>query len=804
MASTIANRTNMLGNYLKIAFRTLWASRGFSLINILGLSVGLSACFLIFLYVRLEYSYDEFHSKAGRIYRVVTDIKTPTSTDHEAGTTGPIAINVKKDMPEVEDAVRLTGDQFLVRKGDFKFQEKKVLLADSTLFHIFDFPLIEGDRRTALVHPMSIVISQTAAKKYFGDADPLGQQLQLTAAAIPATITGVMKDIPENSQIPADMFISMSSAKPIYGRPSSDSEWTNHNYISYLLLNPRAVAASVEKKLPAFMELHDGAQMRRLQMYETLTLEPLRDVYLKSPREGYVKGSITNVRIFSIVAIFILLIACVNFVNLTTARSTQRAKEVGVRKVIGAARSQLFRQFTLESVLITLLAFVVSLTLIRLALPLFNEMAGKTISPGLLAHPQDLLLLFVLSLGIGLLAGIYPSLVLSSFRPVVVLKGRFSAGTRGVFLRKSLVVFQFTISIALIVSTIVVYTQLDYMRSQDLGFSKDQQMVIFTNFDDKRYAFAQSLSGIPGVLSTCFSSEAPGQGPTSAYSQLENANGQMQKMNIDLSFTDFDYIPQYQLKVVAGRAFSHDFQTDSGRAMIINETAAKMLGYTSPAAAVGRRFDQWERQGQIIGVLKDFHYRSLQQEIRPLAMRIERWALGTISIKVSAKHLPATIAAIHDKWAQAIPNRPFEYSFLDEDFNKHYVSEVRFGRLFINFSVLAIFISCLGLLGLAAYSTTQRTKEIGVRKVLGASVASITRLLSADFVWLVFIAFLIASPIAWLAMNSWLHNFAYRTAIGWWVFALAGFTALFIVILTISWQAIRAAVQNPIKSLRTE
>jgi len=794
----------MFRNYLKIAFRTLWASRGFSLLNVLGLSVGLSACFLIFLYVRFEYSYDDFHSKADRIYRVVTDLKTPTSAEQDAGTTGPIAINVKKDIPEVEDAVRLTADQFLFRKNDFKFQEKHVLFADSTLFNIFDFPLIAGDKKTALASPMSIVISQSAAKKYFGDSNPLGQQLLMTAAAIPATITGVMKDIPENSQIPADMFVSMSSFKPIYGHPSQDSEWTMHNYITYVLLKPHTAAASVEKKFPAFLQFHDGALMRRLQMFETLLLEPLRDVYLRSGREGYVTGSITNVRIFSIIAVFLLVIACVNFVNLTTARSTQRAKEVGIRKVIGAARSQLFRQFTLESVLITLLAFCLSLGLCNLALPLFNQLAGKTISSGIFSRPIDVLMLFALSAGIGVLAGAYPSLVLSSFRPVIVLKGRFSAGTKGTFLRKSLVVFQFTISIALIVSTIVVYTQLNYMRSTDLGFNKDRQLVIFTNFDQNRRAFQQALADIPGVLSTCFSSEVPGEGATGAYTVLENAKGDMQKTTIDLIFTDFDYIPQYQLKMVAGRAFSHSFLTDSGQAMIINESAAKMLGYTSPQAAIGRRFDQWGRQGQIIGVVKDFHYRSLQQEIHPLTMRIEPGALGTISIKLSGNHLSSTIAAVRDQWTKTIPNRPFEYSFLDEAFDRNYKSEIRFGRIFINFSALAIFISCLGLLGLAAYSTTQRTKEIGVRKVLGASVASITRLLSADFVRLVFIAFLIASPIAWLAMNSWLHNFAYRTTISWWVFLLAGGASLLIVILTISWQAIKAAIQNPIKSLRTE
>ena len=794
----------MLTNYFKIAFRTLWRHRIFSLINILGLAVGLSACFLIFLYVRFESSYDNFHTKAGRIYRVVTDVKTPTNTRHRPKTAGPIAIYVKKDLQEVEDAVRFTGDEFLVRKGDVKFQEKHTLLADSTLFNIFDFQLVAGDKKTALVNPMSIVISQSSAKKYFGSTDPIGQQVQLTGAAINATITGVMKDIPENSQIKADLFISMSSSQQIYGHPSADSEWTNHNYYTYVLLKPHVSAATVESKFPALMQLHDGPQMKKLQMYDYLSLEPLPDVYLYSKRGGMVTGSITNVRIFSIIAGFILLIACVNFINLTTARSTERAKEVGIRKVIGAGKPQLIRQFIGESVIITLLAVVLSLFLCSGLLPLYNQLAGKEISTGIFVRPSDIASLFAISIGIGLLAGFYPSLVLSSFRPVSVLKGYFATGTQGVLLRKGLVVFQFTISIVLIVSTIVVYTQLNYMRDQDLGFNKEQEVVIFTNFDKNKDVFKQSLASIPGVLSTTLSSSVPGNGFTSTYSEIENRLGDLQKMNIDLCFADFDFIGQYKLKITAGRAFSKAFPTDTGRAMIINESAVKMLGYYTPDEAIGKRFSQGGRQGQIIGVVKDFHYLSLQQNIQPLTMRLESWALGTISIKVSPTDLPTTLGAIEAKWTQIIPNRPFEYSFLDEDFNRLYVSEVKFGRLFFNFSILAIFISCLGLLGLAAYSTIQRTKEIGVRKVLGASVTSIVHLLSADFVRLVFIAFLIASPIAWFAMNTWLHDFAYRTPITWWIFALAGASSIVIVLLTISFQAIRAAIQNPVKTLRTE
>jgi len=794
----------MIKNYIKTAFRSLWRHKAFSFINILGLAVGISACFLIYLYVSFETSYDKFHSKANRIYRVVTDTKTPSETIKQAYTTSPIAINVKREFPEVEDAVRLGQDEFLVHKGDVKFQEKKTVLADSTLFNVFDFPLIAGDKNTALKEPMSIVISQTAAKKYFGKANPLGQQVQLTGAAINAKITGVMKDIPKNSQIEADMFVSMSSYKLIYGQPTSDSEWTNHTGITYLLLKPNTNAKAVEAKFPAFMEFHHGEEAKKLQMQDYLSLEPLLDVYLKSTRGGFVTGNINNVYIFSVIAVFILLIACVNFVNLTTARSAERAKEVGIRKVVGAVRFQLARQFISESIIISLIAFFLSVILCMIALPWFNQLAGKEISSSIFNNPLQIVALFLLSAFIGFIAGFYPSLILSSFKPVSVLKGRFSTGTKGLILRKGLVVFQFTISIVLIAATIIVYRQLNYMRGRDLGFNKEQTIVINTNYDKNKDAFKQSLSSIPGVVSSSFSSHVPGGGSNGAYSLVENKAGEMQKTNLNLYFVDFDFIPQYKFNIVAGRPFSKDFVTDSTQAMVINESAAKSFGYRTAQEAVGKRFEQWGRKGQIIGVLKDFNYTTLQQSISPLVMRFEPFGLGMISIKVSPANLPATLKAIGNKWNGIIPNRPFEYNFLDDSFNKQYKAEDHFGNLFFNFAVLAIFISCLGLLGLSSYSTMQRTKEIGIRKVLGANVTSIVNLLSLEFIKLVLIALIIAAPVAWFGMDKWLRDFAYRTNIAWWIFGLAGLLSILIAFSTISFQAIKAALANPVKSLRTE
>jgi putative ABC transport system permease protein len=794
----------MFKNYFKIAFRNLWRHKIFSFINIMGLAVGMTACFLIYLYVTFELSYDAFNTKADRIYRLVADIKTPTETINASSAAWAVAPNAKDEFPEIEQFVRVAADDnVLIRKGDIKFQEANSMWADSAFFKVFDFKLVKGDPNTALKEPFSVVFTETAAKKYFGNADPMGQTLLITGDGLPAKVTGVMKDMPENSQIKGDVVLSMSTITQKFNA-GLDSQWSNYGPYSYLLLKPSTDAKRLEKKFPAFLERRNGTEMKKIQMYPTLFLEPLRDVYLRSTRDGSKTGNINNVYIFSIVAVFILLIACINFINLTTARAVERAKEVGVRKVVGAERKQLTMQFIGESVILCLIAFVVATILSAVLLPLFNQLAGKTISDGMFRHPQYILLLFIAAIIIGFMAGTYPALVLSSFKPVIVLKGRFATGTRGVILRKGLVIAQFTISIVLIISTIVVYNQMKYMRSQDLGFNKDQMMVIDTQGDPAKNAFQEALSQIPNVKSTAMSSSVPGGGNPGAYSEIENKKGDLQIANLDLYFVDFDYIKQYGIKMIAGRGFSHDFKTDTTQAMVLNEAAIKMFGYASPEQAIGRRFKQWGREGKIIGVMKDFHFRSLQQDIKPLSMRIEPRGCNLVSVKIVSKNVPATITAIENKWKQLIPNRPFDYFFLDDYFDKQYRSEDRFGRLFLNFAILAIFISCLGLLGLASYSTIQRTKEIGVRKVLGASTSNIVNLLSIDFLKLVLIAFVIAAPIAWFSMQQWLQNFAYRINLGLWAFLFAGLLAVVIAFLTVSFQAVKAAVTNPVKSLRTE
>jgi putative ABC transport system permease protein len=795
----------MLKNYLKTAFRNLWKRRAFSLINVLGLAVGMTACFLIFLYVRFELNYDSFHSRADRIYRVVCDVKTPSETVHANGPAWPVGPALKREFPEVESAVRTRNLSFLFRKGDIKFQEQNSLLADPDFFRVFDFPLLKGDPNTCLKEPFSVVFSATAAKKYFGDADPVGQTIQLAQKGWPVKVTGVMKDLPVNSVVTGDVIVSMSTETMHLNQGLEDTWlWWTYHPVCYVLLKPRAEAHTLEARFEPLMAKMENEEMRKQHMASMLFLEPLTGIYLHSTRDGSKGGNARNVYLFSFVAVVILLIACINFVNLTTARSVERAREVGVRKVMGALRLQLALQFAGESVILCLIAYGFSLIAAALLLPQFNQLAGKTISQGIFEHPADLCYLLVATLVIGLLAGFYPALVLSSFRPSSVLKGRFSTGGRGSLLRKALVLVQFSLSISFIIASIIVYQQLRYMREQDLGFSKEQMMIIDTEGDPHRVAFQNALKGVPGVLSSSLCSNVPGTEVPIINCEIENSRGDMQVANLDSYFVDWDYVKQFRIKMVAGRDFSRQFQTDTTQAMLLNVAAVKMFGYAAPQQAVGKRFSQFGREGKIVGVIQDFHFRSLQEQIQPLAVRIEPQASELVAVKVATGGLPATMKAVESAWRSVIPYRPFIYYFLDDYFDKQYRADERFGKLFLYFTVLAICISCLGLLGLSAYSIVQRTKEVAVRKVMGASVGAIVHLLSRDFLLLVIIAFVVASPLTWWLMNGWLTDFAYRIRISWLDFLVAGLLAVLIALLTISVNAIRAAMANPVNSLRAE
>lgn len=793
----------MITNYFKIAFRNLWRHKWFSLLNISGLAIGLTAGFLIFLYVSFELSYDGFHSKGDRIHKVVADIKTPSEVINADIPAWPVAPNLQREFPEVESAVRILDFQALVQNGNKKFNEDNIIAADSSFFKVFDFELVKGDKNNVLKAPFNIVLSQSTAKKYFGDEDPIGKSLKIFEDEYTGQITGLMKDMPVNSQIQADLVISMSTFTDNLNK-GVDEQWGNYSPAAYILLKPGTDPKRLEQKFPAFLEKKSGTEMRESQMFVTLFLEPFEEVYLHSERGGGALGSINNVYVFSFVALFILIIACINFINLTTARSVERAKEVGIRKVIGAQKRQLGLQFLGESVIVCILAFFLTLGLVYLLLPFFNEMAGKVVSENLFSYPSYILLLFIVAVSLGIVAGIYPAMILSSFKPVSVLKGRFSAGKKGVVLRKGLVISQFIISIILIIGTLVIYNQMNYMRNTELGFSKEQVVVLRPNANPAQEALQRAIEKIPGVKETSFGSSIPGGGNAGAYSELENQQGDLQIANLAVYFVDFDYMKLFDLNILAGRGFSKDFASDTTQSMVINEKVVKLLGFTTPADAIGKRFKQWGREGQIIGVVQDFHFTSLKEEIEPLTMRIEPERNGLLAVKVDPQNIQNTISSLEEEWNKYLPQQPFDYYFLDEFFDRQYRAEARFGNLVLYFSILAIFISCLGLLGLASYSTLQRRREIGIRKIVGASVTGIVHLLSFEFLKLVLIAFLIASPLAWLLMDVWLQDFAYRINIQWWVFLVAGLAAVSIALLTVSFQAIKAALANPVNSLRTE
>jgi putative ABC transport system permease protein len=801
----------MLKNFFKIALRNLWRKRAFSFINVTGLAVGMACCFLIFLYVHFELSYDRFHQKADRIYRVVGDLKSSTETLHWYVTPGPLARSIQSEFPQVQEVTRFIELGVLIQKDHFKFREAHTIWADSSIFSVFDFPLKYGDPRTALQEPNSIVLSETAAVKYFGHSNPIGQHLLLTSRSIPGIVTGLMKDIPGNSHINADMLVSMAT----YTRsiqPWVETSWGDYLFSTYVLLAPGADPAALQSKLPALVQKYDGGELKNKSSSYALWLEPLPSIYLHSSYGAPVTGSWENVRILTVIGIFILLIAAVNFINLSTARSVERAKEVGIRKCAGAKTAELIGQFLIESILISVVAYFLALALCHFLLPLFNQLSGKTISGGIfdtLAYPFWLLLL---ALSIGLLAGVYPALVLSSFKPVLVLKGHFSSGSRGAILRKVLVVAQYTISISLVVSTLVVYSQVNFMERQPLGFDKDQVLVVSNSGDSLSLGFKRNIAALPAVESSSLTSAIPGRtynanGNDVWPVNVENSEGRLQRMNMAFYNADADFLPLYKIRLLAGRNFYKNTRNDSSN-VILNKTAALSLGYSD--ASLGRLIGQRTRgvgdsaSNTIIGIVDDFHFHSLKEPIMPLCISTGQWWWQFISVKINTGNLPATMKALAAQWEQAVPNRPFNYFFLDDDFDSQYGAEKRFGRLFIYFSALALFISSLGLLGLSAYSTLQRTREIGIRKVLGASVTGIVGLLSRDFVKLVAIAFVIACPISWLAMHRWLEGFAYRTTLNGGLFALAGACALLIALLTISFQAIKAALANPVNSIRTE
>ncbi|MDB5128771.1 ABC transporter permease [Mucilaginibacter sp.] len=789
----------MLKNFLKTAFRSLLKNKGFTFINVLGLALGLTTCLLIVFYVVDELSYDRFNTKFDRIYRVNTNLKYGGTTTSFAIAAPPVANALAKEFPEVESSARLSAAiNIRFKKNDEIIEEKTVFYCDPTIFNIFSLPLMEGDLKTALAEPNSIVISKSAALKYFNTTNAVGKTISMVTDSTAYKVTGVMEDMPRQSHFKADFFLALA--------PNHDNSWAHFSFNTYILLKPGSDHKLLEGKFDALARRNMNTEAFNYDKfvakgnYIKLNLTPLKDIHLQSnkQRELGVNGDIQYIYIFSAVAVFILILACINFMNLSTARSANRAREVGVRKVLGSPRKYLIAQFLSESVLVTIIATVIAVLAAWALLPLFNQMSGKNLVITTQTFMWLLPSLLIIIAVVGILAGGYPAFFLSAFQPIDVLKGKLSAGFKGSTLRSFLVVFQFSISIFLIIGTLVVYNQLAYIKNKDLGFNRNQVLIVKNaGALANPQTLKQEVKQLPEVIDATLSSFLP-TGTLRWTNTLSAISGK--SVQTEFWRVDKDYLNTMGMKLVQGRNFSDQFLTDSS-ALIINETAVKMLGYNGDPS---EKIININREYHIIGVVKDFNFNSLKDNVTPLVMTMTSDDMASLSIKISTGNLSALMNKLENKWKALAPNQQFEYSFMDEDFNTMYNNEQRMGKLFITFTTLAIIIACLGLFSLAAYAAEQRNKEIGIRKVLGASVSAIVGMLSKDFIKLVLISFIIAAPLAWLAMHKWLEGFAYRQNMQWWVVAIAGIGAVVIAFATISTQSFKAAVANPADSLKSE
>lgn len=814
----------MFKNNLKIAFRNLLKNKGYSAINIFGLAIGLASCLLIALYVTDELSYDRYNKNADRIYRINSDIRFGGGDLHMVQTSDMMGELLKKDYPQVEESTRIytSSGSKLIKKGNEYINEPRVANVDSTFFNVFTLPAIEGDTRTALNEPNTVVITESAAKKYFGSVNVSGRNVEVKngETTTPYKITAVIKDIPHNTHFNFDFLFSMKNVDYPWG------QLTSHNFHTYLLLKPGTGYKLFEKnfgqylnnyvlpEIRQFVDINNMDEFRKSGNKLEYSLMPLTAIHLHSNYSFEItpSGNIQYVYIFSAVALFILILACINFMNLSTARSAKRAKEVGIRKVLGTERKTLIAQFLAESTLTAFISLMIALVIAYLVLPLFNNVAAKSLSINELLTVQILPFLFLLPFVVGLLAGSYPALFLSKFKPVVVLKGNAHTGFKKSNLRNALVIFQFATSIILIIGTLIVYSQLQYIQTKKLGFNKEQVLIIddADALNNNVQAFKNEVLAMKGVSGGTISSFLPVSNSSRSDNTYSKEAVMDLKNSIDMQTweVDYDYIKTMGMEIVQGRNFSKDYGTDSD-AILITETTAKLLGYDD---AVGKNIYVPDRDDegnvflaplQIIGVVKDFHFESLRQKLGPLCMRLDN-STGLASFKVTAADTKNLIAQIERKWKALAPGMPFRYRFMSDSFDEMYRSEQRAGTVAMVFATLAILIACLGLFGLVTYMAEQRTKEIGVRKVLGASVSNVVAMLSKDFLVLVLIASVLAFPVAWWAMHKWLQDFEYRISISLWVFVIAGVSALLIALLTVSFQAIKAAIANPVKSLRTE
>ncbi|HEX5152705.1 MAG TPA: ABC transporter permease [Parafilimonas sp.] len=797
----------MFKNLLLVALRNLKKDKWYSMLNILGLTIGISFSLLLIFYIIDELSYDRYNEKAGRIYRINAYVKEPDKdTMRWAITPFPMAAALSKDYPEVEEATRFVpaggGNDIMYKNGDTKLYENKVFFADSNLFKVFTHQFIEGNATTALVMPNSMVLTQSVAEKFFGKHTTyVGKTLENTNGDV-YKVTAVVKDVPKNSHIIFTILISRSSLPADFA-----NSWGAFGFYTYVLLKPNVSAAAFEKKLLPVYDKYLAQIFAQFNIKMRFGIIPVTAIHLHADtiNEPEELGSMSYIYIFSAVAFFMLLIACINYMNLTTARSARRAKEIGMRKVTGSTKSQLVAQFLIESTVTAFFALLLSIGLIALLLPSFNTLAGKFISFGALLQPSTLLILLAIIIFVGVVGGSYPAFYLSKFNPVNILKGSLSKASGNATLRRILVVVQFSISMIMIICTWVVYGQLKYLRNKDLGFNKEQVMNLRVNGPNMRSkvtAFTNDMRNMPQVLSVSTAQAVPGQGINLQLYSIQSKNGFVEQ-GVNNYAIDENYINTLGMEMVKGRNFSG--LPDTLRSIIVNEKMAQQYGWGNDAIGKRVKFagDTSGYYLEVVGVVKDFNQQSLYNPIAPLIL-FYRPASNGIQLKLNAKDITTATKAIENTWKKIFPDVAFQYTFLDQDFDSQYAADQTRGKIFTAFSVLTIIITCLGLLGLVAFTTQQKQKEIGIRKVMGAGVAQIVPLITKNFIVLVGVSCFIAFPVAWFFMHKWLEIFPYNTGLSLTPFILSALMVLVITMLTVSFHALKAATANPVESLRTE
>ncbi len=809
----------MIKNYLKIAYRNLTRNKFISFINLFGLTIGLTCCLLITCYILNELSYDKYNEQADNIYRVTRTFKNRDGVVSLKLSTisPPFGYYFPGDFPDIRKMTRLLSNgPTPMRYEDKKFNEKDIYFADENLFDVFTVKVLKGNPRKALSDPYSIMLTEEMAHKYFGNEDPMDKSIRFNSQ-FDFKVTGIYKAFPANSHMHPSMLASFNTLRDstVYGEENLRRNWGNNSFFTFLLLPKDYPVESMIAQFPAFIDRHMTGEEYEGQTPSKMTslgLQKLTDIHLYSHTdyEAEPNGDISRVYIFSAIALFILLIACINYMNLSTARSALRAKEIGIRKVIGARKKELIGQFLGESVLLSWLALFAALILTYFLLPFLNRVTGQELTFQILLRRQVIIPLLLIPFIVGIVSGIYPALFMSGFQPVKTLKGLFKVGGSSISFRKALVITQFAIGIILIITTVIVFKQLNYIQHKSLGFDKDRVMTLgYSNEVSTKYeSFRTELLQNTSFKDMTRSSRIPTGRLLDNMGASVLSGDSLRPVTTDIKYVsaDYDFVSTFGIPMAAGRFFSRSYGTDTA-SFVINESAIGAIGWKSPQEALGKEFKYGDINGHVIGVIKDFHFESMHQAIVPLVLIMlpeRRSYFNNLSIKVAGGSMAAAMSYAESTWKKFFPETPFDYVFLDDSFDRLYQAEQRQANLFTAFALVAIFIACLGLFGLSAFSISQRVKEIGVRKVLGADVRTIVLLLSKDFLKLVVLAALLAFPIAWWAMNSWLKDFAYRVSMDWWVFLLAGIVAAIIAFLTVSFQAIKAAIANPVKSLRSE